>query len=162
MTRRKIFLLQLISAVLVIAAMVYFGIYATEVFVPRMMEQVNSNPGNGQAAGVFWAAMASGVAVAVVLAILLIWAVAGGIVGLYLLVVCLAMRKSTRRTLYIVLNIIASALLIVHTVLTAMITFSNDVGFAVTAVICVASCVMWAVQFVLSLKHLYNGKPTIE
>lgn len=161
MTRRKIFLLQLISAVLVIAAMVYFGIYATEVFVPRMMEQVNSNPGNGQAAGVFWAAMASGVAVAVVLAILLIWAVAGGIVGLYLLVVCLAMRKSTRRTLYIVLNIIASALLIVHTVLTAIIT-SNDIGFAVTAVICVASCVMWAVQFVLSLKHLYNGKPTIE
>lgn len=161
MTRRKIFLLQLISAVLVIAAMVYFGIYATEVFVPRMMEQVNSNPGNGQAAGVFWAAMAAGVAVAVVVAILLTWAVIGGIVGLYLLVVCLAMRKSTRRTLYIVLNIIASALLIVHTVLTAMIT-SNDIGFAVTAVICVASCVMWAVQFVLSLKHLYNGKPTIE
>ena len=161
MTRRKIFLLQLISAVLVIAAMVYFGIYATEVFVPRMMEQVNSNPGNGQAAGVFWAAMAAGVAVAVVLAILLIWAVAGGIVGLYLLVVCLAMRKSTRRTLYIVLNIIASALLIVHTVLTAIITL-NDIGFAVTAVICVASCVMWAVQFVLSLKHLYNGKPAIE
>lgn len=161
MTRRKIFLLQLISAVLVIAAMVYFGIYATEVFVPRMMEQVNSNPGNGQAVGVFWAAMAAGVAVAVVVAILLIWAVAGGIVGLYLLVVCLAMRKSTRRTLYIVLNIIASALLIVHTVLTAIIT-SNDIGFAVTAVICVASCVMWAVQFVLSLKHLYNGKPTIE
>ena len=155
MTRRKIFLLQLISAVLVIAAMVYFGIYATEVFVPRMMEQVNSNP------GVFWAAMAAGVAVAVVVAILLIWAVIGGIVGLYLLVVCLAMRKSTRRTLYIVLNIIASALLIVHTVLTAIIT-SNDIGFAVTAVICVASCVMWAVQFVLSLKHLYNGKPTIE
>lgn len=161
MTRRKIFLLQLISAVLVIAAMVYFGIYATEVFVPRMMEQVNSNPGNGQAVGVFWAAMAAGVAVAVVVAILLIWAVAGGIVGLYLLVVCLAMRKSTRRTLYIVLNIIASALLIVHTVLTAIIT-SDDIGFAVTAVICVASCVMWAVQFVLSLKHLYNGKPTIE
>lgn len=161
MTRRKIFLLQLISAVLVIAAMVYFGIYATEVFVPRMMEQVNSNPGNGQAVGVFWAAMAAGVAVAVVVAILLIWAVAGGIVGLYLLVVCLAMRKSTRRTLYIVLNIIASAMLIVHTVLTAIIT-SNDIGFAVTAVICVASCVMWAVQFVLSLKHLYNGKPTIE
>lgn len=161
MTRRKIFLLQLISAVLVIAAMVYFGIYATEVFVPRMMEQVNSNPGNGQAVGVFWAAMAAGVAVAVVVAILLIWAVAGGIVGLYLLVVCLAIRKSTRRTLYIVLNIIASALLIVHTVLTAIIT-SNDIGFAVTAVICVASCVMWAVQFVLSLKHLYNGKPTIE
>ena len=161
MTRRKIFLLQLISAVLVIAAMVYFGIYATEVFVPRMMEQVNSNPGNGQAVGVFWAAMAAGVAVAVVVAILLIWAVAGGIVGLYLLVVCLAMRKSTRRTLYIVLNIIASTLLIVHTVLTAIIT-SNDIGFAVTAVICVASCVMWAVQFVLSLKHLYNGKPTIE
>ena len=161
MTRRKIFLLQLISAVLVIAAMVYFGIYATKVFVPRMMEQVNSNPGNGQAVGVFWAAMAAGVAVAVVVAILLIWAVAGGIVGLYLLVVCLAMRKSARRTLYIVLNIIASALLIVHTVLTAIIT-SNDIGFAVTAVICVASCVMWAVQFVLSLKHLYNGKPTIE
>ena len=161
MTRRKIFLLQLISAVLVIAAMVYFGIYATEVFVPRMMEQVNSNPGNEQAAGVFWAAMAAGVAVAVVVAILLIWAVIGGIVGLYLLVVCLAMRKSTRRTLYIVLNIIASALLIVHTVLTAIIT-SNDIGFAVTAIICVASCVMWAVQFVLSLKHLYNGKPTIE
>lgn len=161
MTRRKIFLLQLISAVLVIAAMVYFGIYATKVFVPRMMEQVNSNPGNGQAVGVFWAAMASGVAIAVVVAILLIWAVAGGIVGLYMFVVCLVMRKSTRRTLYIVLNIIASALLIVHTVLTAIIT-SNDIGFAVTAVICVASCVMWAVQFVLSLKHLYNGKPTIE
>ena len=155
MTKKTLLTLQIIGAALVLLAMIYLAVYSFKVFIPKTVEQVNNNNNGGQSVvTIFWVALGSGLAVAVVAAIMLIFSLVGAVVGVYMLVVSLVLyKKQAGKVLSVVLHAIAQGLLVAVFVFAVMLTVNSGLGFLPVAVTTGASCVLWAVQFWNSVKN---------
>lgn len=161
MTRKTIFALQIIGAVLVIIAMIYLAVYAFEVFIPKTAEQINNNTNKDEqtVVGVFWVAMGSGIAIAVVAVILAIFAFLGAVVGVYMLVLSLVLhRKKAGRVLSVVLHAIAQALILAVSVFAVILAVNSGLGFLPVAVTSCVGCILWAVQFFAIASHINVSK----